>query len=101
MTTPQRTDIYDGNYEVNSSNSAITWLVQIHKLFENVEHGKVKMRTIAFCQCPAYRYSGDFGKQTCKHITRVLHFQLGTPDPGVKFLSGSKTAPSVSRSDQV
>ena len=28
----------------------------------------------AVCTCPAYRYSGEYDEQTCKHIRRVKQF---------------------------
>jgi len=43
-------------------------------------------RLAPFCTCPAFRYSGEPGSQTCKHIRRIWeHACLYNPqwhDPG-------------------
>jgi len=51
------------NYEVLSSRpNQQAYFVQL-----NGEHGP------AFCSCPAFRYSGDYGEQKCKHIAMVMN----------------------------
>jgi hypothetical protein len=46
------------NWDVEGSHDN-TYLVQFHK------------EEPATCSCPAYRYSGDYGDQHCKHIELV------------------------------
>ena len=46
------------NWEVEGSNGN-NYLVQFHRAEP------------ASCSCPAYKYSGEYGEQKCKHIEKV------------------------------
>jgi hypothetical protein len=51
--------MWASNFDVLSSNGSGAYLVQFHK------------DSVPSCSCPAYKFSGDYGDQTCKHIKKV------------------------------
>jgi hypothetical protein len=85
--------MWASNFDVQSDKDEKTYLVQFHR------------DSPASCSCPAYKFSGDYGYQECKHIKRVsrlgcfFHEQLQAAkykiawnefnfdDTGIKWLS--------------
>lgn len=53
---------YFANFQVAGSKMGQTYLVQTNGI-----NGPV------FCSCPAYKYSGEYGEQMCKHIKMVYN----------------------------
>jgi hypothetical protein len=51
--------MWASNFEIASDSDDKSYLVQFHK------------DEPAMCQCPAYKFSGDYGDQNCKHIKRI------------------------------
>jgi hypothetical protein len=51
--------MWASNFDIVSDEGDKSYLVQFHK------------DSPPTCQCPAYKFSGDYGDQTCKHIKRV------------------------------
>jgi predicted nucleic acid-binding Zn finger protein len=53
--------MHRSNFDVQSSDGAASYLVQTNFGDD-------------FCNCPAYRYSGNRGEQSCKHIDAVYRY---------------------------
>lgn len=60
------------NYEVISENSASATVQMLDKSKTPSYLVQFNGKGPHFCTCPAYRYSGDYGAQTCKHIAKVV-----------------------------
>lgn len=64
--------MWAANFDVQSDSGTATYLVQFHKLEP------------ATCTCPSYKFSGVYGKQTCKHIKRVIQYGCFAMPPIVR-----------------
>lgn len=67
-------------YVVPSETSDETYLV------------KFSMFTPPVCTCPAYRYSGEYDDQTCKHIKEVSEygcFRVQDANTGEEFMASA------------
>lgn len=54
--------MWAANFTVESDSGTGEYLVQFHRMEP------------ASCTCKAYKFSGEYGHQTCKHIKKVLQY---------------------------